>query len=146
MIERYKQQFIFTHDYQIKQPIYSGGDFPSGTRITNFNKGDIVEGAYSSMGCQGTGCTPVEVVIINVNWQNWPVDKALLEPYGPPGELLVASESVGTNCYGTGCIQNSLEDKINIISKNQITKSVILLFFICFVIFLVRKLFKKSQK
>ena len=64
----------------ISQDVYNGGDFPSGTKITTFNKGDIIMGKYETNGCQGQDCVPERVVMIEVNGQNRAIDSSILMP------------------------------------------------------------------
>ncbi len=73
--------FVFTKDYEVEQDVYSGGDYPSGTTVTMFKKGQVVAGKYGIKGCQGAGCTPTPIVNFNVNGQNWGVDRATLVPF-----------------------------------------------------------------
>ncbi|MBP9766114.1 MAG: hypothetical protein KBD12_02745 [Candidatus Pacebacteria bacterium] len=73
--------YIFLEDFEVKQSVYSGGDFPSGTKTTQYKKGQIVEGKSSSTGCQGEGCVPEKIIIIHVNDQNWSVSPTILVPY-----------------------------------------------------------------
>lgn len=74
-------KFVFIQDYKVEQPIYDGGDFPSGTKKTIFKKGDVIEGKYGIVGCYGEGCIPPTVVRVVVNGQNWAIDKTILVPY-----------------------------------------------------------------
>jgi hypothetical protein len=73
--------YIFLEDFSVKQAKYDGGDFPSGSINTYYKKGQIVEGREGLNGCQGEGCVPEKIIIINVNGQNWPVSKSILVPY-----------------------------------------------------------------
>ena len=74
-------KFVFMQDYKVEQDDYSkGGDWPTGKKITIFKKGDVVSGEYGLNGCQGEGCVPLTIVIIDVNGQNWPVDTLILQP------------------------------------------------------------------
>lgn len=74
-------KFVFIKDYKVEQPKYNGGDFPSGTETTIFKKGDIIEGKYGIVGCDGAGCIPPEVVRVVINGQNLAIDKTILVPY-----------------------------------------------------------------
>lgn len=74
-------KFVFIEDYKVEQPVYNGGDFPSGTKTTVFKKGDIIEGKYGVVGCQGIGCVPPEVVKVVIDGINLAIDKTILVPY-----------------------------------------------------------------
>lgn len=144
MIERYKQQFIFTQDYKVEQQTYGPvGDFPTGTQTTIFKKGDIVEGTYALQGCHGAGCTPVEIVEINVNWQKWPVEKSILIPQGEPGERLAGLADL-TECYGTDCIQSAPTTVSGNEQHGQNVLPVVLAVLLCFAVFSVIRKFKKK--
>ena len=78
------EKFVFLQDYTSpEQQVYSGGDWPSGTEIITFKKGDIVKGEYRSLGCQGAGCSPAKVVQVIVSGQNehyLAIDATILAP------------------------------------------------------------------
>ena len=73
--------YIFLQDYSVEQPNYNGGDFPDGTIVTRYRKGQIVEGKEGISGCEGAGCIPEKIIVINVRGQNWPVSPSILVSY-----------------------------------------------------------------
>lgn len=79
--ECFSSCYIFIEDFSVRQAVYSGGDFPSGTKVTHYKKGQIIQGREGLDGCQGEGCVPEKIIIVNVNGQNWPVSKSILVPY-----------------------------------------------------------------
>ena len=97
--------FIFAQDYRVEQDDYSnGGDWPTGKIVTLFKKGDIVSGKYGSNGCRGEGCVPDQIVSININGQNWPVDNLILQPLPASDVLKDVDCPVGKNFFDEICV------------------------------------------